>query len=122
LNLSQHFFESYSKQLMREGILAMPKRKARSRSSARRRQRPPSEWDVLGRYLKQMTGHDLDRYAHLVAVLKDRFARLDNREVWDRLRFEEGCIGMEMHRRGYDSADEYQARSAMAPITSPAGS
>ena len=31
-----------------------------------------------------MTGHDLDSYAHLVAVLKDRFARLDAREIWDR--------------------------------------
>ena len=40
----------------------------------------------------------------------NRFARLDDREVWDRLHFEEGCIGMEMHRRGYDPADEYQAR------------
>jgi hypothetical protein len=89
----------------------MPRRKASSKSSARRRQRPPSEWEVLGRYLKQMTGHDLDSYAHLVAVLKHRFARLDNREVWDRLRFEEGCIGMEMHRRGYDPADENQART-----------
>ena len=89
----------------------MPKRKACSKSSARRQQRPPSEWKVLGRYLKQMTGHDLDRYAHLVAVLKERFARLEDREVRDRLRFEEGCIGMEMHRRGYDPADEYQARS-----------
>jgi hypothetical protein len=26
------------------------------------------------------------------------------------LRFEEGCIGMEMRRRGYDPADEHQAR------------
>jgi len=89
----------------------MPERKARSKSSARRRRRPTSEWDLLGRYLKQMTGQDLDRYAHLVAVLKERFAPLDDREVWDRLRFEEGCIGMEMHRRGYDPADEYRARS-----------
>jgi hypothetical protein len=89
----------------------MPERKARSKLSPRHRRRPPSEWDVLGRYLKQMTGHDLDRYAHLVAVLKERFGRLDDREVWDRLRFEEGCIGMEMHRRGYDPADAYQARS-----------
>jgi hypothetical protein len=55
--------------------------------------------------------HDLDRYAYLVAVLKECFAPLDDREVWDRLRFEEGCIQMEMHRRGYDPADEYQARS-----------
>jgi hypothetical protein len=86
----------------------MPKRKARL--PARRRQRPPSEWDVLSRYLRQMTGHDLDAYARLVASLKDRFARLDDREVWDRLHFEEGCIGMEMHRRGYDPADEYQAK------------
>jgi hypothetical protein len=35
---------------------------------------------------------------------------MDDREVWDRLRFEEGCIGMEMSRRGYDPADEYEAR------------
>jgi hypothetical protein len=89
----------------------MAVRRARAKSPARRRQRPPSEWDVLGHYLKQMTGHDLDRYAYLVAVLKERFARLDDREVWDRLRFEERCIGMEMYRRGYDPADEYQARS-----------
>jgi hypothetical protein len=88
----------------------MPKRKARSKPPAHRRRQPPSEWDVLSRCLKQMTGHDLDRYAHLVAVLKDRFARLDDREVWDQLRLEEGCIGLEMIRRGYDSADEYQAR------------
>jgi hypothetical protein len=88
----------------------MPKSKARGQSPARRR-RPVSEWDVLGRYLRQMTGHDLDSYARLVAVLKDRFARLDDRAVWDRLRFEEGCIGMEMIRRGYDPADEYEARS-----------
>lgn len=58
-----------------------------------------------------MTGHDLDTYARLVAVLKDRFAPQDDRAVWDRLRFEEGCIGMEMSRRGYDPADEHQARS-----------
>jgi hypothetical protein len=90
----------------------MHKRNARSKSSARRRgSRPGSEWDVLGRYLSQMTGHDLDAYARLVATLKDRFARLDDRAVWDRLHFEEGCIGMEMHRRGYDPADEYQART-----------
>jgi hypothetical protein len=57
-----------------------------------------------------MTGHDLDNYAHLVAVLKDRFAGMDDLEVWDRLRFEEGCIGLEMIRRGYDPADEYEAR------------
>jgi hypothetical protein len=63
----------------------MPKRKARGKPSARRRQRPPSEWDVLGRYLKQMTGQDLDNYARLIATLKDRFARLDDRDVWDRL-------------------------------------
>jgi hypothetical protein len=79
-------------------------------SPPRHWQRRPSEWDVLGRYLRQMTGHDLDSYAHLVAVLKDRFSRLRDREVWDRLRFEEGCIGMEMRRRGYDPADEHQAR------------
>ena len=35
---------------------------------------------------------------------------MDDREVWDRLRFEEGCIGLEMIRRGYDPADEYEAR------------
>jgi hypothetical protein len=58
-------------------------------SPPRRRQRRPSEWDMLGRYLRQMTGHDLDSYAHLVAVLKDRFSQSDDREVWDRLRFEE---------------------------------
>jgi hypothetical protein len=80
----------------------------RSKPSARRRRRLASEWDVLGRYLKQMTGHDLDRYAHFVAVPKERFAPLDDREMWDRLRFEEGCIGM-VHRRGYDPADAYQA-------------
>jgi len=57
-----------------------------------------------------MTGHDLDNYARLIAVLKDRFARMDDREVWDRLRFEEGCIGLEMSRRGYDQTDEYEAR------------
>jgi hypothetical protein len=87
----------------------MPKSKARGKSPARRR-RATSEWDVLGRYLRQMTGHDLDSYARLVAVLKDRFARLDDRAVWERLRFEEGCIGMEMSRRGYDPADEYEAK------------
>jgi hypothetical protein len=92
------------------GILAMPKRKARAKSATRRRQRPPSEWSVLGRYLRQMTGHDLDAYARLVAVLKDRFARLDAREIWDRLRLEEGCIRLEMDRRGYDPAEEYEAR------------
>ena len=89
-------------------------------SPPRRRQRRPSEWVMLGRYLRQ-TGHDLDSYAHLVAVLKDRFSRLHDREVWDRLRFEEGCIGMEMRRRGYDPADEHQARR-YAPIISPARS
>jgi hypothetical protein len=57
-----------------------------------------------------MTGHDLDNYARLIAVLKDRFARLDARELWERLRLEEGCIGLEMSRRGYDPADEYEAR------------
>jgi hypothetical protein len=92
------------------GILAMPKRKPRAKSPARRRHRAPSEWSVLTRYLRQMTGHDLDAYALLVAILKDRFARLDDREVWDRLRLEEGCIRLEMDRRGYDPADEYEAR------------
>jgi ATP-dependent DNA ligase len=29
-----------------------------------------------------MTGQDLDNYARLIATLKDRFARLDDREVW----------------------------------------
>ena len=95
---------------MRGEYLAMPNRKARAKSLAHRRRRPPSEWGLLGRYLRQMTGQDLDNYARLIATLKDRFARLDEREVWDRLHFEEGCIGMEMHRRGYDPADEYQAR------------
>jgi hypothetical protein len=93
-----------------EGILAMPKRKARAKSPTRRRQRPPSEWSVLSRYLRQMTGHDLDAYARLIAILKDRFARLDAREIWDRLRLEEGCIRLEMDRRGYDPAEEYEAR------------
>jgi hypothetical protein len=88
----------------------MPKRKIPAKSPASRRQRRPSEWQLLGRYLRQMTGHDLDNYARLVAVLKDRFAQMDAREVWDRLRFEEGCIGLEMSRRGYDPADEYEAR------------
>jgi hypothetical protein len=88
----------------------MAKRKARAKSPAHRRQRPPSEWHMLGRYLRRMTGRDLDSYARLVAVLKDRFARLDAREVWDRLRLEEGCIGLEMNRRGYDPAEEYEAR------------
>jgi hypothetical protein len=83
----------------------MPKARAKSPAP---RQRRPSEWNVLSRYLRQMTGHDLDSYARLVAVLKDRFSRLDAHEVWDRLRFEEGCIRLEM--RGYDPADEYQAR------------
>jgi hypothetical protein len=92
------------------GILAMPKRKARAKSPARRRRRPPSEWSVLARYLQQMTGHDLEAYARLVEVLKDRFARLDAREIWDRLRLEEGCIRLEMDRRGYDPAEEYEAR------------
>jgi hypothetical protein len=87
----------------------MPKRRIRAKSPARRRDRRLSEWRLLSRYLKQMTGHDLDNYARLVAVLKDRFARMDAREVWDRLRFEEGCIGLEMSRRGYDPADEYEA-------------
>jgi hypothetical protein len=88
----------------------MPKRKARTKLPARRRPQPPSEWDRLSRYLRQMTGHDLDSYARLVAVLKDRFGRLDDREVWDRLHFEESCIGLEMNRRGYDPVDEYQAK------------
>ena len=88
----------------------MPKRKVRPKSPARRPQRAPSEWTLLGRYLRQMTGHDLDNYARLIAILKDRFARLDARELWDRLRLEEGCIGLEMSRRGYDPADEYDAR------------
>ena len=83
---------------------------ARAKSATPRRQRPPSEWSVLGRYLRQMTGHDLDAYARQVAVLKDRFARLDAREIWDRLRLEEGCIRLEMDRRGYDPAEEYEAR------------
>jgi hypothetical protein len=88
----------------------MPKRKVPAKSPARRQQRRLSEWRLLSRYLRQMTGHDLDNYARLVAVLKDRFARMDAREVWDRLRFEEGCIGLEMSRRGYDPADDYEAR------------
>jgi len=88
----------------------MPKRKVPAKLPERRRQRRPSEWKLLGRYLRQMTGRDLDNYARLVAVLKDRFARMDAREVWERLRFEEGCIGLEMSRRGYDPADEYEAR------------
>jgi hypothetical protein len=57
-----------------------------------------------------MTGYDLDAYARLIAVLKDRFARLDAREIWDRLRLEEGCIRLEMDRRGYDPGEEYEAR------------
>jgi hypothetical protein len=57
-----------------------------------------------------MTGQNLDAYARLVAALKDRFARPDDPEVWDRLRFEEGCIRLEMDRRGYDPAEEYEAR------------
>jgi hypothetical protein len=88
----------------------MPKRNARAKSPTRRRQRPPSEWSVLSRYLRQMTGHDLDAYARLVAILKDRFARLDAGEIWDRLRLEEGCIRLEMDRRGYDPGEEYEAR------------
>jgi hypothetical protein len=88
----------------------MPKRKARAKSATRRRQRPPSEWSVLGRYLRQMTGHDLDAYARLIAILMDRFARLDAREISDRLRLEEGCIRLKMDRRGYDPAEEYEAR------------
>jgi hypothetical protein len=48
----------------------MPKRKVRPKSPARRRQRAPSEWTLLGRYLRQMTGHDLDNYARLIAILK----------------------------------------------------
>ncbi len=63
----------------------MPNRKARAKSLAHRRRRPPSEWNLLGRYLRQMTGQDLDNYARLIATLKDRFARLDDRDVWDRL-------------------------------------
>ena len=55
-------------------------------------------WDLRGGCFRRLTED------------KDRFARLDDREVWDRLHFEEGCIGMEMHRRGYGPADEYQAR------------
>jgi hypothetical protein len=69
----------------------MPKRKVPAKSPARRPQRRLSEWKLLGRYLRQMTGHDLDNYARLIAVLKDRFARMDD-------------------RRGYDPADEYEAR------------
>jgi hypothetical protein len=88
----------------------MPKRKVPAKSPARGRQHQLSEWKLLGRYLRQMTGHDLDNYARLVGVLKDRFARVDAPEVWDRLRFEEGCIGIEMTRRGYDPAEEYEAR------------
>jgi hypothetical protein len=97
-------------QKRREGILAMPNRKARAKSPARRRQRSLSEWTMLSRYLRQMTGHDLDAYARLIAALKDRFARLDDPEVWDRLHLEEGCIGLEMDRRGCDPAEEYEAR------------
>jgi hypothetical protein len=89
----------------------MPKRRVRAKSPARRRQRPPSEWTVLSRHLRQMTGHDLDAYARLIAILKERFARLDAREIWDRLRLEEGCIRLEMDRRGYDPAEEYEART-----------
>lgn len=88
----------------------MPKRKVPAKSPARGRQPRLSEWKVLGRYLRQMTGRDLDNYARLVGVLKKRFARVDAPEVWDWLRFEEGCIGIEMTRRGYDLADEYEAR------------
>jgi len=88
----------------------MPKRKVPAKSPARGRHRQLSEWKLLGRYLRQMTGQDLDNYARLVGVLKERFARVDAPEVWDRLRLEEGCIGMEMSRRGYDPADEYEAR------------
>jgi hypothetical protein len=88
----------------------MPNRRARAKSPARRRKRSPSEWTVLSRYLRQMTGHDLDAYARLIATLKDRFARLDAREIWDRLHFEEGCIRLEMDRRGYDPAEEYETR------------
>jgi hypothetical protein len=88
----------------------MPNRRARAKISARRRQRSPSEWTVLSRYLRQMTGHDLDAYARLIATLKDRFAQLDDPEVWNRLRFEEGCIRLEMDRRGYDPGEEYEAR------------
>ena len=88
----------------------MPNRRARAKSPARGRQRPPSEWSVLSRYLRQMTGHDLDAYARLVRALKDRFARSDDPEVWDRLRLEEGCIRLEMDRRGYDPVEAYEAR------------
>ena len=88
----------------------MPKRKVPAKSPARRQQRRLSEWRLLSRYLRQMSGHDLDNYARLVGVLKERFARVDAPEVWDRLRFEEGCIGLEMSRRGYDPADDYVAR------------
>jgi hypothetical protein len=97
-------------QKRREGNLAMPNRRARAKTPARRRQRSPSEWTVLSRYLRQMTGHDLDAYARLIATLKDRFAQLDDPEVWNRLRFEEGCIRLEMDRRGYDPVGEYEAR------------
>jgi hypothetical protein len=50
----------------------MPKRKVPAKSPARGRQRQLSEWKLLGRYLRQMTGHDLDNYARLVGVLKER--------------------------------------------------
>jgi hypothetical protein len=55
----------------------MPKRKVPAKSPARGQQRQLSEWKLLGRYLRQMTGHDLDNYARLVGVLKERFARVD---------------------------------------------
>jgi hypothetical protein len=108
-NLVRRWCDRKRRQKMR-GILAMPKRKARAKSATRRRQRPPSEWTVLSRYLRQMAGHDLDAYARLIATLKDRFAQLDDPEVWNRLRFEEGCIRLEMDRRGYDPVEEYEAR------------
>ena len=90
----------------------MPNRKARAKSPAHRRRRPPSEWNLLGRYLRQMTGQDLDNYARLIATLKDRFTRLDDREVWDRLHFEEGCIGMEMHQLFFHCLRHRRPRSA----------
>jgi hypothetical protein len=57
----------------------------------------------------------------LVATLKDRFARLDDREVWDRLHLEEGCIGMECTGAATIRATSIRLRD-MAPITSPARS
>jgi hypothetical protein len=96
----------------------MPKARAKSPAP---RQRRPSEWNVLSRYLRQMTGHDLDSYARLVAVLKDRFSRLDAREVWDRYGLRKVASGWKWTGAATIRPTSIK-QEGMALITSPARS